>query len=128
MPVVPAFSLTCDIRRPFGAVAVASANVPCNVVPALYGGEQVTSGPNNIDWDTWIDLPIGTDIRDGLSRSVGSNNFNYTDGDQVDVKNAAGSVAATYVVVYSHIRYWGKPYAYKRCYLLRHAVVWSQFH
>jgi hypothetical protein len=117
-----------DVYRPFGAVAPTLVDVPCNYVPALYGGEQVDVGPNDLDWDAWVDVKHDVDVRDGISRSLGSNNWNYADGDELRIKNAAGVVMVSYVVVFAFLRWHGKAACHKRCYLRRHAVVWPQLH
>lgn len=127
MPVKPAMLVLMDVWHPFGAAAPKLTDVPCNYVPAYYGGRGATTGPNYVTWDAWVDFDPIYDVRDGLSRSLGSDNLNYSDGDRVDIKNAAGEVMAIYVVTMVTMRYYGYPSKHKRAYLLRSGIDWLKF-
>lgn len=124
---IPNMPLKCDIYRPFGAGAPTYTDVDCNLVPALFGGEDPSAAPTQLQWDHWIDVPSNTDIRDGLSRSIGNNNWNYADGDKVRVKNLVGNPAIYFVVVFVNVRWFGTSTEYKRAYLLRDSVTWANY-
>ena len=61
------------------------------------------------------------DIRDGCSRTAGSNAAVYADGDEVRIPNGSGS---RYVVVWVELINRGTAGQFKRAYLLRDTAVW----
>lgn len=123
MPTKPAMVLTYDLYRPFGSGAPLYTAQPCDWVPALFGGEEGV-GPNAPKWDCWIDVPATADIRDGCTRSVGSNNWNVADGDEIRIRHPNTPAPNSYVCVFVMWRYPGYAYQYKRAYLMRHVMVW----
>ncbi len=108
---------TCDIYRPFGAASPAATGVPCRLTTCSTAASR--SGP--AVWTHTLDLQPGVDIRDGCTRTAGSDAQTYADGDEVRVP-AGGSTR--YVVTCVEVVARGTPMQYQRAYLLRHAVSW----
>jgi hypothetical protein len=113
---------TCDVYRPFGAGAATFTGVPCRLVSCLERGRGATTGPNYLTWTDYIDVDDTVDVRDGCSRSVGSDHPNYADGDEVRIPT--GGSTSNYVVVWVTLFNRGSSMAFKRAYLLRHTAVW----
>lgn len=105
------FTTTCDVYRPFGDATPTATGVPCRLVPEL----QTLAG---LQWTHYIDLPDGTDVRDGCTRSEGLNAIAFADGDEVRI----GGTRYAVVWVEGHNRDTAQPF--RRAYLFRHEVTW----
>jgi hypothetical protein len=106
---------TCDILRPFGAGAPTYSAVPCRLVADLPRGRG--SGlAGLLAWSHYIELDPSADIRDGCTRSPGSDAALFADGDEVRIPSGAST---RFVVVWVETRCLGTAQAYKRAYLLR---------
>jgi hypothetical protein len=110
---------TCDIYRPFGAGSPTTTGVVCRLVTDMVNGRSRYSG--GLCWSHYIDLSDMVDIRDGCSRTAGSNAAVYADGDEVRIPNGSGS---RYVVVWVELINRGTAGQFKRAYLLRDTAVW----
>jgi hypothetical protein len=113
----PTLTHSCDIYRPFGDATPTTTGVPCRLAPALAAG----SGKPMVAalaWTHTLDFQPGVDLRDGCSRTTGSNAIDYADGDEVRISDGAG--ATRYVVVWVETVGRGTPMQFQRAYLLRH--------
>jgi hypothetical protein len=73
------------------------------------GGE---GGAPRFLWTTYVDVPHTFDVRDGVTRTVGTNSLNYAEGDGVYLGDAL------YVVVWVERWHYGAQH-FKRVYLMR---------
>jgi hypothetical protein len=105
------FTTTCDVYRPFGDATPLATGIACRLVPHL----RTTGSPM---WTHYVDLPDGTDVRDGCSRRTGSTDIDFADGDEVRVG------ATRYAVVWVERHNVGCPKPYLRAYLARHEASW----
>jgi len=112
----------CNIYRPFGAATPTHSGVPCRVVPRLGSGRGSSSGPIYLVWTHWIDFEDGVDVRDGCTRSLGSDYITYADGDKI-VATLDGKVHS-FVVVWVERRWTNIPKEGIRAYVLRDTVSW----
>lgn len=106
--------LTCDIYRPFGAAAPIYTNVPCRLAADFVRGGRAAS----LRWTHVLYFAPGMDVRDGCTRSAGSNNLSYADGDEVRVAGSGGPVR--FVVIWVDDGDPGTPHAFRRAYVMRH--------
>jgi hypothetical protein len=113
----PLLTTTCDIYRPFGAASPVATNVPCQLSADFAGGAK-GGGPV---WTHVLDLARGTDLRDGCTRTAGSDAIAYADGDEVRVPSGG---ATRYVVVWVEVHGRGSAMECTRAYLLRHQPSW----
>src|SRR5262245_4758270 len=116
---IPAHLLTttCDVYRPFGAASPTTSGVPCRITPVL--AELSDSG---LTWTHTLDVQPGVDVRDGCSRTAGSDAITFADGDEVRVPDGVGPTR--YVVVWVETVGRGTALQFQRAYLLRHAAAW----
>lgn len=92
-------------------------------VAAFYTADIYLRRAFEMWWTHFIDLPIEVDIRDGITRTTGSNTLNWADGDEVRIPDASGT---KYVVVFVVTMNFGRNNdEYKRAYLLRDAPVFA---
>jgi hypothetical protein len=112
---------TCDIYRPFGAGSPTSTGVSCRLAANLPRGRGAATGPNYLVWTHYIDLADTADVRDGCSRSPGTDQITYADGDEVRVPSGGGT---RYVVVWVELVNRGAGQQFKRAYLLRDTAAW----
>ena len=112
---------TCAIYRPFGSPLPIVSGIACALVPNMTRGRMIAVSPSAQNWTHYMDLPSEVDVRDGCTRTDGSNAITYADGDEVRIPDVSGT---RYVVVWVEIRNVGTPLQFKRAYLLRHAAVW----
>jgi hypothetical protein len=119
-PIPP--NTTCEIRRPFGG-AVQSSGVPCRHITNF---QQARNGMATaaLPYFTSILETDGTvDIRDGCTRTVGSNLQQYADGDEVRIPDANGSI---YVVTWVEKVLIPEAGTFiTRAYLMRDTANWS---
>jgi hypothetical protein len=113
-------STTCDIYRPFGATQPLVTGVPCQLVSDLEQGRP--RGNGGLLWTHYLLVEPSVDLRDGCSRTAGTNAVTYADGDKVLVP--AGSSNTRYVVVWVEYVQRGHAKEYKRAYLLRDLASW----
>lgn len=113
------FTTTCDIYRPFGAATPTTSGVACRLTPDIQEGAGRSGG---LTWTHVLDLPAGTDIRDGCTRTEGSPDVVYADGDEVRVPGGSGTTRYVVVWVETHNR--GGPNPFRRAYLARHEASW----
>jgi hypothetical protein len=122
MAIPPAFlTTTADVYRPFGAGSPTTTGIPCRLTPALAAltGKLVVG---QVGWTHTLDFQPGVDVRDGCSRTTGSDEINFADGDEVRVPGGAGTTR--YVVVWVETVGRGTPMQFQRAYLLRHVAAW----
>ena len=113
----------CDIYRPLGAALPVYSAVPCRLVPNYAKGRAGQAGPTQLMWTHYLDLAADNDIRDGLTRSAGTNYMTYSDGDGVRVP--MNGQVWRFVVVLVEWRYPGEPEReYIRAYLIRDLADW----
>jgi hypothetical protein len=112
---------TCDIYRPFGDATPLATGIPCRLAPDLAGGsgKKVVAA---LIWTHILDFQPGADVRDGCSRTAGTNAIDFADGDEVRVPGGAGTTR--YVVVWVETVGLGTTMQYQRAYLLRHEAAW----
>lgn len=123
MPAPLPLSSTCDIYRPAGAGAATYEDVPCRLVPNMKAGRSGASESTNLGWTHYLDLADDVDIRDGCTRSVGTDYVSYADGDGVRV--TMNGQTWRFVVVWVEWRYPDEPEnAYIRAYLIRDLADW----
>ena len=108
---------TCDIYRPFGAGAPTTTGVACRLVPVAHGPTPMAG----LVWSHYLDVDDTVDIRDGITRTIGSGALLYADGDEVRIPNGSGS---RYVVTWVVMMNRGTTRQFKRAYLLRDTAVW----
>lgn len=108
-------STTCSIYRPFGSTLIASG------IACRHAARMAHEGSSALVWSDSIDVEASVDIRDGCTRTAGSNAITYADGDEVRIPDVSGS---RYVVVWVELMNRGTPAEFKRAYLLRHAATW----
>lgn len=106
------WNTTCAIHRPFGDDTVA-VGIEGRLVPDFVRGQMATG----LRWTHYLDLPAGTDIRDGGTRGEGSSEITFADGDEVRVPSGS---AARFVVVWVEQHNLGGPMSFCRAYLTRH--------
>lgn len=115
----PSMPSTASIRRPFGGAVVAT--VPCRLVPCMWGGRaRFNSGVNAFQATHYLEVGAGTNIRDGVGRTLGLNSWVHGDGDEV-VVTVSGRVTR-FVVVFVEDRFADTSGEYRRAYLLRDSV------
>lgn len=119
MPV-PSMPSIAQIRRPFGGAIFGT--VACRLVPMFGGRARFNSTTVALQWTHFIDVPAGTDIRDGLGRSLGLPQPVYGDGDEVRI-TVAGQTSI-FVVAWVTDRFCDTASEYKRVYLIRDEVLW----
>lgn len=108
---------TCDIFRPFGAGTATYTNVRCRLVADFARSrEAALAGP---EWTHYLVADVTVDVRDGCTRTAGTDAVGYADGDEVRVPSGAGT--PRFVVVWVETVDPGTPREFKRAYLLRHA-------
>jgi hypothetical protein len=107
---------TCDIHRPFGSVPPLAGGVACRLSPDLVRGTVNLAGARLV-WTHVLDVQPGVDIRDGCTRTAGSDAIDFADGDEI-----RGPDGARYVVVWVETVGLGTPLEHQRVYLLRHAA------
>jgi len=112
---------TCDIYRPFGAGSPTTSGLACRLVADVARGRGFQSAANYLVWTHYLDLDSSADIRDGCSRSAGSDSIAYADGDEVRVPSGGST---RYVVVWVEMVNRGSGQQFKRAYLLRHSAAW----
>jgi hypothetical protein len=97
---------TATLHRPFGGAEVG---------PVIGRWITDTEGLNGrqLRWSHRLELPVGTDIRDGITQT--GNELMYADGDEVRL------AGIKYAVVWVETRNAGTPYARTVAYLLRSA-------
>lgn len=110
---------TCDLYRPFSAGSPLATDIPCQLVAAFAGVEPRGAG---LHWTHCLLLDADVDIRDGCSRTPGSNTLTYADGDKVVLPSGAGNTS--YVVVWVETVHRGSALEHKRAYLMRHQAAW----
>lgn len=111
---------TVKIYSGFGGAARYDDLKSCRLVEQLDEGRAPSS--TGLNWTHYIDLDFEVDIRDNVSRSVGSNSLTYSDGDEVRIPDVQGT---KYVVVFVVPMGMGTNNHYKRAYLLRDDPVWD---
>src|SRR5262249_1452753 len=97
-----------------------STGNPCRLVEQFDVGRPPVSG--QLMWSHYIDLDPSADIRDGVTRTVGNNTLTYADGDEVRIPSGSTN---KYVVVFVVSMGLGTAQQYKRAYLLRHSLDWT---
>jgi hypothetical protein len=107
---------TCDIYRPFGDAAPTTSNVPCRLTGDFARGRWAAVGPG---WTHYLELAAGVDVRDGCTRTAGSPDPTYADGDELRVPSGGGT---RFVVVWVETVDAGTPREFKRAYLTRHVA------
>jgi hypothetical protein len=118
MSILPSLlTTTCDVYRPFGAGAPTATGVPCRL-----SARPPAEGPaGGMFWTHTLDLQPGADVRDGCTRTAGTNTCVYADGDEVRVPSGGST---RYVVVWVEVVGRGTPLQFQRAYLVRHAASW----
>ena len=106
------WNTTCDIHRPFGDDTIATG-IECRLVPDFVRGQTATG----VRWTHYLDLPADTDIRDGCTRSEGSPDITFADGDEVRVPSGSDT---RFVVVWVEQHNLGGPMSFCRAFLTRH--------
>jgi hypothetical protein len=115
------FPVNCSIYRPFGAASPTTTGVPARVSPDLARGRPHTS--SDLRWTHVLDFAAGVDLRDGCTRTAGSDALTFADGDEIRVTTAAGTTR--YVVVWVEELPPQGSQSLKRAYLLRHSGPWA---
>ncbi len=113
---------TCDIYRPFGAGAPTTSNVACRLVPCIGRGRGGSSAAGYLVWSHTLDVQDTADVRDGCTRTAGTNLITYNDGDEVRIPGGGGGTR--YAVVWVEMVNRGTDLQFKRVYLLRDAATW----
>jgi hypothetical protein len=113
----------CSIYRPFGAASPTTTGVPCRLVPDLARGRAASAAGLDLRWTHRLDVGPGVDLRDGCTRTAGSDQVTFADGDEVRVTTAAGTTR--YVVVWVEELPAEGGQSLKRAYLLRHSPPWA---
>ncbi len=122
MALMPGVALTtCDIKNGWGG-ADRATGVLCKHEPRVAEGRLHGAPGTVVLFSDEIDLDPSVDIRDGWTRTAGSNALTYADGDEVRVPSGSSN---KYVVVWVEIVNRGTPQALKRAYLLRHSANWG---
>jgi hypothetical protein len=104
---------TFDLYRPFGAAGATTTGVPGRLTADLIRGAGRAAG---LVWTHLLDVQPGVDIRDGCTRTAGTNAVNFADGDEVRTPDGA-----RFVVVWVETIGPGAPLEHQRAYLLRHS-------
>ncbi len=104
---------TFNVYRAFGGALQSSANA-CRLVEQMDEGRRPET--SNLSWSHYIEFDMSVDVRDGVTRTAGTNSLSYADGDEIRIPDASGTI---YVVVFVIVLGMGSPRAYKRAYLLR---------
>jgi hypothetical protein len=73
-------------------------------------------------WSQYIDVDDSVDIRDNVSRTTGQDALIFADGDEVRIPSGSNN---RYVVVFVTELAKGLANQYKRAFLLRHSVDWT---
>lgn len=110
----PFLTSSCDIYRPFAAGSAMATAIACRLTPDLARG---TGRPADASlmWTHILDVAPGVDIRDGCTRTAGTNAIDYADGDEI--RSPDGT---RFVVVWVESVGLGTPMEHQRAYLLRH--------
>jgi len=111
---------TCSLYRPFGAGTPTYTDLPCRIVPNLTFGRGGTAGPTYLMWTHWIDFEPSTDVRDGCTRSAGSNYVSYADGDEI--RASLEGRTYSWVVIWVEDRFTNTDNNYCRAYCVRDSV------
>ncbi len=101
---------TAMVYRPFGSVTPLSAGIAGRLIADQSG----LSTMHPLQWTHLLELPAGADIRDGCTRTAGSNAITYADGDEVRIDSIR------YVVVWVERVNTGTNHERTRAYLMRH--------
>lgn len=72
-------------------------------------------------WTHYVDVPAGSNIRDGCSRTLSINVWVYGDGDEVRI--TVGGRLTAFVVVFVVDRYCDTPDEHRRAYLMRDRII-----
>jgi hypothetical protein len=116
--LVNVFVNSCDVYRPFGAGTPTLMGVACRLEPNLPAGRGAYSGAAYPVWTHVLDMASSVDVRDGCSRTAGTDAIAYADGDEVRVNGTR------YVVVWVEVHNPGTSQEFKRAYLLRDTAAW----
>jgi hypothetical protein len=73
-------------------------------------------------WSQYIDVDDSVDIRDAVTRTAGQDFLNFADGDELRIPSGSNN---RYVVVFVTELAKGLANQYKRAFLLRHSVDWT---
>jgi len=111
---------TCDLYRPFSASSPLVTGIPCHLANDLAGGR--VPGGSGLTWTHYLLIDESVDVRDGCTRTAGSNTLTYADGDKVIIPS--GGSNTRYVVVWVEYVQRGLANAHKRVYLLRDQPTW----
>lgn len=115
------FNTTCDIYAGWASGMTRSTGTPCRLVPDLPPGRRrVSSAP--LTWTHVLLLQPDVAIRDACTRTAGSPEVSYADGDEVRIPSGSTN---KFVTVWVEVVNDGLPTKYKRVYLTRDAVDWS---
>lgn len=116
---MPGEMTTCDVKVGWGG-ANRSTNNACRLVEQLDVGRPPVAGA--LLWSHYIDLASAVDIRDGLTRTAGSDSLTYADGDEVRIPTGTTNKYVVVAVVSMNL---GDVGQYKRAYLLRDTLDWT---
>lgn len=115
------YPTTCDVKSGWGGSDRSTGNI-CRLTEQIDMGRPALAG--QLLWSHYVDLDVTVDIRDGITRSAGSNAQTYADGDEVRVPSGSSH---KFVVVFVAMMAYGTPQAFKRAYLLRHSIDWATY-
>lgn len=111
------FTTTCAIYRPFAAATPTTSDIRCRLVADFARSRNSQLTPM---WTHYLLVNPSVDIRDAISRPVGSNSLTYADGDEVRIPS--GSSTPRFVVVWVEVVDAGTNLEHKRVFLIRHAA------
>jgi hypothetical protein len=110
---------TCDVYSSMGAGSPdVATGISCKHTPCMPQG--LRSEPGALQYTDVILVADTVDVRDGCTRTAGTNAVTYGDGYKV----AIPSGGTTYSVVWVETVNRGMSSAYKRVYLMRDAAAW----
>jgi hypothetical protein len=112
-PVSNALDQTCKVYRPFDSAYTTPLHtgVACHLTPDFFRGGDSLS---NFSWTHYLDVAAGADIIDAATRTSGTNQLNYADGDGIQITQ--DSIAVGFVVVFSARE---NANGFRRIYLMR---------
>lgn len=116
------YPTTFSVRRPFGDATANSQDNACRITDQIDEGRPALAG--QLMWSHYIDFEVEIDVRDGATRTAGTDALTYADGDEVRIPSESGH---RYVVVFVSMMAQGSARQWKRAYLLRHTIDWSTY-
>ncbi|QVL30936.1 hypothetical protein KIH39_19060 [Telmatocola sphagniphila] len=110
-PIPIPYPETTAIYRPFGSPTPIATEISGHLIADSSG----LNSTRTLKWTHILETASSTDLRDGCSRTAGTNAIVYADGDEVRMGGNR------FVVVWVEIVNPGSSFERKRAYLMRHS-------